>query len=80
MVEQNVIVTKERNRRHEERAKQIQEEIDNRNMQRNTSNYTLMSKAYFDKKKRKIMARWELFTSDYNSTMANDDDDDVSRL
>ncbi|KAB2611439.1 hypothetical protein D8674_019471 [Pyrus ussuriensis x Pyrus communis] len=33
------------NRRHEERAKQIQEEMNDRNMQKNTSNYTPMSKA-----------------------------------
>ncbi|KAM2151605.1 hypothetical protein ACFX1R_046039 [Malus domestica] len=57
MAEQNVIVVEERNRRHEERGKQIQEKIDDRNMQRNTFDYTLMSKASFNRKKRKIMAR-----------------------
>ncbi|KAM1535158.1 hypothetical protein ACFX1Z_014194 [Malus domestica] len=57
MAEQNVIATEERNHRHEERAKQIQEEMDGRNMQRNTSNYTPMSTTYFDRKKREIMAR-----------------------
>ncbi|KAB2622681.1 hypothetical protein D8674_024863 [Pyrus ussuriensis x Pyrus communis] len=37
MVEQNAFATEERKHRHEERAKQIQEEMANRNMQRNTS-------------------------------------------
>ncbi|CAN6548408.1 unnamed protein product [Malus baccata var. baccata] len=74
MAEQNVIATEERNRRHEERAKQIQEEMDDRNMQRNTSDYTPMSKTYFDRKKREIIARLELFRSDYTPTMVDDDD------
>ncbi|KAB2635904.1 hypothetical protein D8674_026438 [Pyrus ussuriensis x Pyrus communis] len=55
MAEQNAIDGEERNRRREERAKQIQEEMDDKNMERNTSNYTLMSKAYFDRKKKKIL-------------------------
>ncbi|TQD83386.1 hypothetical protein C1H46_031031 [Malus baccata] len=76
MAEQNVIVAEEMSHRHEERVKQIQEEMDDRNMQRNTSDYTPMSKTYFDRKKREIMARRELFTSDYNPTIAADDDDD----
>ncbi|KAB2606574.1 hypothetical protein D8674_006291 [Pyrus ussuriensis x Pyrus communis] len=46
------------NHRHEERAKQIQEEMDDRNMQRNTLDYIPMSEAYFDRKNRDIMARW----------------------
>ncbi|KAM1142660.1 hypothetical protein ACFX2B_031270 [Malus domestica] len=75
MTEQNVIVMEERKRRHEERAKQIQEEMDDRNMQRNILEYTPMSKAYFDRKKREIMARRELFTSDYAPTMGDEDDD-----
>ncbi|KAB2629070.1 hypothetical protein D8674_033865 [Pyrus ussuriensis x Pyrus communis] len=36
MEERNAIVVEERNRRHEEQAKQIQEEMDDRNMQGNT--------------------------------------------
>ncbi|KAB2607187.1 hypothetical protein D8674_006904 [Pyrus ussuriensis x Pyrus communis] len=75
MAEQNAFAVEERNNRHKERAKQIQEEMDDRNMQRNTSDYTPMSKVYFDRKKREIMARRELFTSNYNPTMADDDDD-----
>ncbi|KAB2600562.1 hypothetical protein D8674_042121 [Pyrus ussuriensis x Pyrus communis] len=80
MAKQNVFAAEERNRGHEERAKQIQEEMDDRNMQGNTSDYSPMSKAYFDKKKKKkkkreIMARRQLFTSDYTPTMANDEDD-----
>ena len=62
-------------RRHEQHAKQIQEEMDDKNMERNTSNYTPMSKAYFDMKKKEIMARRQLFTSDYTPTMADDEDD-----
>ncbi|KAB2595055.1 hypothetical protein D8674_030505 [Pyrus ussuriensis x Pyrus communis] len=62
-------------RRHEERAKQIQEEMDDKNMERNTSNYTRMSKAYFDRKKKEIMSRRQLFTSDYTLTIADDEDD-----
>ena len=53
MAEQNAIAEKERNRRYEEWAKQIQEEMDDKNMERNTSNYTPMSKAYFDRKKKR---------------------------
>ncbi|CAN6687091.1 unnamed protein product [Malus baccata var. baccata] len=75
VTEQNAFAVEERNRRHEERTKQIQEETDDRNMQRNTSDYTPMSKAYFDRKKREIMVQRELFISDYNPTMADDDDD-----
>ncbi|RXH88019.1 hypothetical protein DVH24_037664 [Malus domestica] len=75
VAEQNAFAVEERNRRHEEQAKQIQEETDDRNMQRNTSDYTPMSKAYFDRKKREIMVQRELFISDYNPTMADDDDD-----
>ncbi|KAM1537980.1 hypothetical protein PS1_002865 [Malus domestica] len=78
MVEQNAFVAEERNCRHEERVKQIQEEMDDRNMQRNTSDYAPMNKAYFDRKKREIMVRRELFTSDYTPSMADDDDDDYS--
>ncbi|KAB2608626.1 hypothetical protein D8674_011794 [Pyrus ussuriensis x Pyrus communis] len=68
-------MVEERNHRHEERAKQIQEEMNNRNMQRNTLDYTPMSKAYFDRKKKKIMAQRQLFTFDYTPTMADDKDD-----
>ncbi|KAB2603182.1 hypothetical protein D8674_004187 [Pyrus ussuriensis x Pyrus communis] len=57
MAEQNVITAKERNRKHEEWAKQIQEEMDDRNMLRNTLDYIRMSKAYFDRKKKEIMAQ-----------------------
>ncbi|KAB2622650.1 hypothetical protein D8674_024832 [Pyrus ussuriensis x Pyrus communis] len=71
MVEQNVLATEERNHRHEERAKQIQEEMDDRNIQRNTSEYTPMSKACFDRKKREILARRELFISYYTPTMVD---------
>ncbi|KAB2604389.1 hypothetical protein D8674_039581 [Pyrus ussuriensis x Pyrus communis] len=53
MAEQNAFAAEKRNLRHEERAKQIQEEMDDRNMQRNTLDYTPMSKAYFDRKKKK---------------------------
>ncbi|KAB2604930.1 hypothetical protein D8674_039762 [Pyrus ussuriensis x Pyrus communis] len=53
MAEQNALEAEEMKCRHEERAKQIQEEIDDKNMERNTSNNTQMSKAYFDKKKKK---------------------------
>ncbi|KAB2617992.1 hypothetical protein D8674_013861 [Pyrus ussuriensis x Pyrus communis] len=74
MAEQNAIVAEERNHRHEERAKQIQEEMDDKNMERNTLNYTSM-KAYFDWKKRDIMTRQQLFTSDYTPTMVDDEDD-----
>ena len=52
MAYQNAIAVEERIRKHEERAKQIQEEMDDKNMERNTSNYTPMSKAYFDRKKK----------------------------
>ncbi|KAB2636933.1 hypothetical protein D8674_027467 [Pyrus ussuriensis x Pyrus communis] len=75
MVEQNAFAAEERNCRHEERAKQIQEEMDDRNMQRDTSDYTPMSKAYFDRKKWEIMIRRQLFTFDYTPTMADDEDD-----
>ncbi|KAB2619108.1 hypothetical protein D8674_014977 [Pyrus ussuriensis x Pyrus communis] len=63
--EQNAIAAEERNRRHEERAKQIQEEMDDKNMEMNTLNYTSLN----------IMTRWHLFTSDYTLTMADDEDD-----
>ena len=53
LAEQNALEAEEMKRRHEERAKQIQEEMDDKNMERNTSNYTPMSKAYFDRKKRR---------------------------
>nr|XP_028950329.1 uncharacterized protein LOC114821599 [Malus domestica] len=75
MVEQNAFAVEDMNRRHEEQAKQIQEEMDDRNMQSNTSDYTPMSKAYFDKKKREIMARRQLFTFNYTPTMVDDEDD-----
>ena len=54
MAEQNALEAEERKYRHEERAKQIQEEMDDKNMERNTTNYTPMSKAYFDRKKGKL--------------------------
>ncbi|KAB2610834.1 hypothetical protein D8674_018866 [Pyrus ussuriensis x Pyrus communis] len=74
--EQNALEAVERKSRHEEWAKQIQEEMDDKNMERNTSNYTSMSKAYFDRKKKKeIMTRRQLFTSDYTPTMVDDEDD-----
>ncbi|KAM1836243.1 hypothetical protein ACFX14_018194 [Malus domestica] len=75
MAEQNAIDAEEMNRRHEERAKQIQEEMNDKNMEMNTSNYTSMSKAYFDRKKKDIMIRRQLFTSDYTTTMVDDEDD-----
>ncbi|KAB2595905.1 hypothetical protein D8674_031355 [Pyrus ussuriensis x Pyrus communis] len=75
MVEQNAIAAEEMKCRHEERAKEIQEEMDDRNMEMNTMNYTPMSKAYFDRKMREIMSLWELFTSNYIPTMADEDDD-----
>ncbi|XP_050141912.1 uncharacterized protein LOC126617866, partial [Malus sylvestris] len=76
MVKQNALEAEERKCRHEERAKQIQEEMDDKNMERNTSNYTPMSKAYFDwKKEKETMTRRQLFTSDYTPTMAHDEDD-----
>ncbi|KAB2597395.1 hypothetical protein D8674_000315 [Pyrus ussuriensis x Pyrus communis] len=53
MAEQNALEAEERKCRHEERVKQIQEEMDDKNMERNTSNYTPMSKAYFDREKKK---------------------------
>ncbi|KAB2614584.1 hypothetical protein D8674_038619 [Pyrus ussuriensis x Pyrus communis] len=52
--EQNALEAEEMKHRHEERAKQIQEEMNDKNMERNTSNYTPMSKAYFDRKKKKL--------------------------
>ncbi|TQD73006.1 hypothetical protein C1H46_041468, partial [Malus baccata] len=75
LAEQNALEAEERKCRHEERAKQIQEEMDDKNMERNTSNYTPMSKTYFDRKKNEIMSRRQLFTSDYTPTMADDEDD-----
>ncbi|KAM0970089.1 hypothetical protein EV1_017988 [Malus domestica] len=75
MAEQNAIDAEEMNRRHEERAKQIQEEMNDKNMEMNTSNYTSMSKVYFDRKKKDIMIRQQLFTSDYTITMVDDEDD-----
>ena len=48
--------------------------MDDKNMERNTSNYTSMSKAYFDMKKKEIIVRRQLFTSDYTPTMADDED------
>ncbi|KAB2598338.1 hypothetical protein D8674_001258 [Pyrus ussuriensis x Pyrus communis] len=65
LVEQNALKAEVMKRRHEEQAKQIQEEVNDKNMERNTSNYTLM----------KIMSRRQLFTSDYTPTMADDEDD-----
>ena len=75
MAEQNALEAEERKHRHEERAKQIQEEMDDKNMERNTTDYTPMSKAYFDRKKREIMHRRQLFNDDYTPTMADDEDD-----
>ncbi|KAB2616100.1 hypothetical protein D8674_022688 [Pyrus ussuriensis x Pyrus communis] len=58
MAEQTTLEVKERNSRHEQRAKQIQEEMDDKNMEMNTSNYIPMSKTYFNrKKKEEIMTR-----------------------
>ncbi|KAB2619428.1 hypothetical protein D8674_015297 [Pyrus ussuriensis x Pyrus communis] len=57
MPEQNALEAEERKSRHEERVKQIQEEMDDKNMEMNTSNYTPMSKTYFDRKKKEIMNR-----------------------
>ncbi|KAB2611378.1 hypothetical protein D8674_019410 [Pyrus ussuriensis x Pyrus communis] len=65
LAEQNALEVEEMKRSHEERAKQIQEEMDDKNMERNTSNYTTM----------KIISRRQLFTSDYTPTMADDEDD-----
>ncbi|KAB2625748.1 hypothetical protein D8674_017408 [Pyrus ussuriensis x Pyrus communis] len=64
MAKQNVFAAEERNRGHEERAKQIQEEMDDRNMQGNTSDYSPMSKAYFDKKKKKKKKKGKLWPGD----------------
>ena len=75
LAEQNALEAEERKCRHEERAKQIQEKMDVKNMKMNTSNYTPMSKAYFDRKKKEIMSRRQLFTSDYTPTMRDDEDD-----
>ncbi|KAB2621297.1 E3 ubiquitin-protein ligase ARI8 [Pyrus ussuriensis x Pyrus communis] len=76
LAEQNALEAEERKCRHEERTKQIQEEMDDKNMEMNTSNYSPMSKAYFDRKKKKeIMSRRQLFTSDYTPTMTDDKDD-----
>ena len=50
--------------------------MDDKNMERNTSNYTPISKAYFDRRKKKeIRTRRQLFTSDYTPTMTDDEDD-----
>ncbi|TQE01123.1 hypothetical protein C1H46_013262 [Malus baccata] len=73
LAEQNAFEVEERKCRHEERAKQIQEEMDDKNMEMNTSNYTSMSKAYFDRKKKEIMSRQQLFVTDYTPTMADDE-------
>ncbi|RXH94334.1 hypothetical protein DVH24_024018 [Malus domestica] len=73
IAEQNAFAAEEKNCRHEEWVKQIQEETDDMNMQRNTSDYTSMNKAYFDRKRREIMTRQQLFTSDYTPTMADDE-------
>ncbi|KAB2620720.1 hypothetical protein D8674_037700 [Pyrus ussuriensis x Pyrus communis] len=43
LAEQNALEAEEMKRRHEERATQIQEEMDDKNMERNTSNYTPMN-------------------------------------
>ncbi|KAB2624662.1 hypothetical protein D8674_016322 [Pyrus ussuriensis x Pyrus communis] len=51
LADQNALEVEERKCRHEEWAKQIQKEMDDKNMEKNTSNYTPMSKAYFDRKK-----------------------------
>ncbi|TQD78866.1 hypothetical protein C1H46_035597 [Malus baccata] len=51
MSEQNALEAVQRKCRHEERAKQLQEEMDDKNMEGNPSNYTPMSKAYFDREK-----------------------------
>ncbi|KAB2608354.1 hypothetical protein D8674_011522 [Pyrus ussuriensis x Pyrus communis] len=64
MVEQKAIAVEEMKHRHKEWGKEIQEEMDDRNMERNTRDYTPMSKAYFDRKKREIMTRQGLFTAD----------------
>ncbi|XP_050102128.1 uncharacterized protein LOC126582161, partial [Malus sylvestris] len=74
LAEQNALKVEEMKCRHEEWAKQIQEEMDDKNMEMNTSNYTPISKAYFDRKN-KIMSRRQLFTSDYTPMMADDEDD-----
>ncbi|CAN6694845.1 unnamed protein product [Malus baccata var. baccata] len=79
MAKQNAFAAEEMNRRHEERAKQIQKEMNDKNMEMNTSNYTQMSKAYFDREKKEIMTRRQLFTSDYTHTMADDEDNDDFR-
>ncbi|KAB2611594.1 hypothetical protein D8674_019626 [Pyrus ussuriensis x Pyrus communis] len=42
MAEQNALQAKERKSRHEERVNQIQEEMDDKNMDKNTLNYTSM--------------------------------------
>ncbi|KAM1877690.1 hypothetical protein ACFX14_039757 [Malus domestica] len=59
---QNALEVEERKCRHEKRAKQIQEEMDDKNMKMNTLNYTPMSKAYFDRKKKR---NYELTTVVY---------------
>ncbi|XP_050103210.1 uncharacterized protein LOC126582948, partial [Malus sylvestris] len=76
LAEQNVIVAEERNRRHDERAKQIQQKMDYKNMEMNTTNYIPMSKTHFDRKKKKeIMTRRQFFTFNYTPTMVDDEDD-----
>ncbi|KAM2689907.1 hypothetical protein EV1_043148 [Malus domestica] len=78
LAEQNALEAEERKCRHEERAKQIQEEMDDKNMEMNTSNYTPMSKVYFDRKK-EIMSRRQLFVTDYTPTMADDENNNDYR-
>ncbi|KAM1141193.1 hypothetical protein ACFX19_041892 [Malus domestica] len=80
IAKQNAFAVEKMNCSHEKQVKQIQEEMDDMNVQRNTSDYISMSKAYFDRIKRDIMTRRQLFTSDYIPTMADDKDDVDYRL
>ena len=54
LAEQNALEAEERKSRHEKRAKQIREEMDDKNMEMDCMNYTPMSKAYFDREKKKL--------------------------
>ncbi|RXH94156.1 hypothetical protein DVH24_016223 [Malus domestica] len=65
--EQNAIVVEERKRKHKEQAKQIQED-NNRNMERDTTNYTSMGK------KGNYDPTGIVSTSDYTPTTITNED------
>ncbi|KAB2616929.1 hypothetical protein D8674_012798 [Pyrus ussuriensis x Pyrus communis] len=75
LAELNALEAEEMKCRHEERAKQIQEEMDDKNMERNNSNYTPMRKAYFDRKQKRNYEPTAVVSSNYTPTMADDEDD-----